>query len=45
MLRERWRNATPAQRQQMIEHARETRQGHMGGGHPPPRPQWQPPHH
>jgi len=30
MLREQWRNATPAQRQQMVEHARESRQG----GHP-----------
>jgi TRAP-type C4-dicarboxylate transport system substrate-binding protein len=45
MLRERWRNASPAQRQQMIEHAREMRQAHpsahapAGHGGPPP------PHH
>ena len=36
MLREQWRNATPAQRQQMIEHAREQRMTPRRG--PQPRP-------
>jgi TRAP-type C4-dicarboxylate transport system substrate-binding protein len=41
MLREQWRNATPSQRQQMVEHAREQRpKGPVP--HPPPPP---PPHH
>ena len=39
MLREQWRNATPAQRQQMIQHAREQRQKQLQRGaapHPGP---------
>jgi Protein of unknown function (DUF3106) len=36
MLREQWRNASPAQRQQMIQHAREQRQRRMSGGRPAP---------
>jgi Protein of unknown function (DUF3106) len=37
MLREQWRNASPAQRAQMIQHAREQRAArHPALGHPPP---------
>ena len=39
-LRQQWRNATPEQRQQMIEHARAQRQKHMmqpHAAHPPPK--------
>ena len=36
MLREQWRNASPAQRQQMIEHAREQRMKRGAGPRPPP---------
>lgn len=35
MLREQWRNATPSERQQMVEHARESHQGHPMQGHAP----------
>jgi hypothetical protein len=45
MLREQWRNATPAQRQQMIERARAQREMHAGGHPPPMHPHFQPPHH
>jgi Protein of unknown function (DUF3106) len=44
MLRDRWHSASPAQRQQMIEHAREMRQTHPGG-HAPPVHGGPPPHH
>jgi TRAP-type C4-dicarboxylate transport system substrate-binding protein len=40
MLRQQWRNATPEQRQQMVERAREQRVEGMqphGGQHPPPK--------
>ena len=36
MLQERWRNATPAQRREMVDHARAQRQ--HGAGRPPPAP-------
>jgi hypothetical protein len=36
MLREQWNHASPAQRQQMVEHAREQRLQHAGP--PPGRP-------
>jgi ABC-type transporter MlaC component len=43
MLREQWRNATPAQRQQMVQHARE----HLKQSAPPhaAAPHGPPPHH
>ena len=34
MLREQWNRATPAERQQMLQHAREQRMKHMPGMHP-----------
>jgi hypothetical protein len=44
MLREQWRNASPAQRQQMITHAREQRQKQLQRG-AAPHPGSHPPHH
>jgi hypothetical protein len=43
MLREQWNRATPAERQQMLQHAREQHMKHMGAAPhgPPPRG----PHH
>ena len=34
MLRQQWRNATPEQRQRMIQHVREQRMRRLGMGHP-----------
>ncbi len=34
MLRERWRNATPAQRKEMIQHARELHPAKVPPAHP-----------
>jgi hypothetical protein len=40
VLREQWRNATPAQRQQMVEHARQQQQKRpMAPPHAAPHPQ------
>jgi uncharacterized protein DUF3106 len=44
MLRERWHNASPAQRQQMVEHAREMRQM-QPSAHAPAAHGGPPPHH
>jgi hypothetical protein len=38
MLRERWRNASPAERQQMIQHAREHNNMRRMQMRPPPGP-------
>jgi hypothetical protein len=38
MLQQQWRAATPAQRQQMVQHAREQRQRRLLPHAPPPRP-------
>ena len=43
ILREQWSRATPAQRQQMVQHAREQRMKHMPGAHHPSAPHL--PHH
>jgi len=43
MLREQWNRATPAQRQQMLQRAREQRMGHTGASHAAPAPHG--PHH
>jgi hypothetical protein len=45
ILREQWHNATPAERQQMIEHAREQRQKGPGQRPPIERAPPRPPHH